>query len=161
MAIVPLLVIRTKVMIAISRSGTSTPNACKPKTSLGFGHGTAVEMRTFMYDTRKQLKMNVSLTRKIHIIALPHGTWNVCLSADQSVTMLFQRSAGPSCATALIPSCGIGFYPLALRRPGKKAGAGASSRHQQPEQPDPDDQKEVPIRRAKLHARPELFDGDD
>jgi hypothetical protein len=28
--------------------------------------------------------MNVSLNRKIHIITLPHGTGNACLSADQS-----------------------------------------------------------------------------
>ena len=38
--------------------------------------------------------MNVSLNRKIHIIALPHGTRNVCLSADQSVTMVCQPSLG-------------------------------------------------------------------
>ena len=43
-------------------------------------------MRTFMYDVRKHVKMNVSLSRKIHIIALPHGTGNACLSADQSAT---------------------------------------------------------------------------
>jgi hypothetical protein len=31
-------------------------------------------MRTTMYDTRKQAKMNVSESRKIHIMALPQGT---------------------------------------------------------------------------------------
>jgi hypothetical protein len=39
------------------------------------GHGTVVDMRTFMYDSRKQLKMKVSLSRNIHIIALPQGTF--------------------------------------------------------------------------------------
>jgi hypothetical protein len=35
---------------------------------------------------RKQVKMKVSLRRKIHIIALPHGTGNAFLSPDQSAT---------------------------------------------------------------------------
>jgi hypothetical protein len=37
-----------------------------------------------MYEIRKQLKIKVSLRRKIHIMALPHGTWNACLSAEKS-----------------------------------------------------------------------------
>jgi hypothetical protein len=45
-----------------------------------------VDIRTFMYEVRKQVKMKVSLRRKIHIIALPQGTRNACLSADQSDT---------------------------------------------------------------------------
>src|SRR3972149_8318052 len=84
MAIVPLLVIRTKVMIAIRSSGMSWPPTCSAKTSLGLGHGTVVDSRTFMYPVRKQVKMKVSLSRKIHIIALPQGTGNACFSADQS-----------------------------------------------------------------------------
>jgi hypothetical protein len=39
-----------------------------------------------MYEVRKHVKMKVSLRRKIHIIALPHGTGNACLSPDQSAT---------------------------------------------------------------------------
>ena len=35
------------------------------------------------------MKMNVSLSRKIHIIALPQGTGNACLSADQSAATPF------------------------------------------------------------------------
>ena len=49
-------------------------------------------MRTFMYDMRKHEKMNVSLSRKIHIIALPHGTGKACLSADQSAVTPFRPS---------------------------------------------------------------------
>src|SRR5690606_26023993 len=126
-----------------SRSGTSTPNTWSPKTSLGFGHGTAVEMRTFMYDTRKHEKMNVSLTRKIHIIALPHGTWKVCLSADQSETMLRQPS-GRSRPIAVTPSCAIGLISsaAAVRRT-------RSRRQQQPEESEPDQQQEMPVRRAE------------
>ncbi|MCY1186648.1 hypothetical protein D9M73_275400 [compost metagenome] len=45
-AMVPLLVISTKVMMAISNSGISAPPTCSANTSLGFGHGTVVAMRT-------------------------------------------------------------------------------------------------------------------
>src|SRR5438309_2170400 len=86
MAIVPLLVISTIVMIAIRMRGMSVPAMFNANTSLGFGQGTVVEIRTFMYEVRKQVKMNVSLSRKIHIIALPQGTWNASLSPDQSET---------------------------------------------------------------------------
>src|SRR5882757_3398791 len=83
---VPLLVIRTMVMIAIRMSGMCAPPILREKTSLGFGQGTVVDIRTFMYEVRKQVKMKVSLRRKIHIIALPQGTGNACLSPDQSET---------------------------------------------------------------------------
>src|SRR5260370_41217359 len=83
---VPLMVIRTMVMIAIRMRGMVVPPIFKAKTSLGFGQGTVVDIRTFMYPVRKQVKMKVSLRRKIHIIALPQGTGNACLSADQSET---------------------------------------------------------------------------
>ena len=95
MAIVPLLVIRIMVMMAISTSGMCVPPTFSANTSLGFGQGTVVDMRTFMYAVRKHVKMNVSLSRKIHIIALPQGTGNACLSADQSaVTPCSPPSAG-------------------------------------------------------------------
>ena len=45
---VPLLLISTKVMIAIRISGMSWPPMCSAKTSLGFGHGTVVDIRTVM-----------------------------------------------------------------------------------------------------------------
>ncbi len=80
MAIVPLLVIRIIVMIAISSSGTLTPPTSSANTLLGDGQGTVVDMRTFMYEVRKHVKMKVSLRRKIHIIAFPQGTGNACLS---------------------------------------------------------------------------------
>jgi hypothetical protein len=75
---VPLDVIRTKVMIAIRMSGTSCPPMCNENTWLALGHATVVEDRTVMYDRRKQLKMKVSLRRKIHIMAFPQET---CLKA--------------------------------------------------------------------------------
>src|SRR3954447_25015117 len=93
-AMVPLLLISTKVMIAIRMSGMSWPPMLSENTWLGLGHGTVVEMRTFMYDVRKQLKMNVSESRKIHIIALPHGTGKACLSADRSDTTPGRPEAG-------------------------------------------------------------------
>src|SRR3990172_10170963 len=88
MAIVPLLLIKMNVMMAISMTGISLPPIFKAKTSLGFGQGTVVDVRTVMYDRRKQLKMKVSLRRNIHIIALPQGTFlNARWSEDQSATI--------------------------------------------------------------------------
>jgi hypothetical protein len=48
MALVPLLLISTKVMMAISIKGTSVPPTFSANTSLGLGHGTVVELRTDM-----------------------------------------------------------------------------------------------------------------
>ena len=48
MAIVPLLLMRTKVIMAMRMSGTLSPPIFKAKTSLGFGHGTTVDMRAVM-----------------------------------------------------------------------------------------------------------------
>jgi hypothetical protein len=43
----------------------------RAKTSLVSGHGTVVDDRAVMQDSRKQLKMKVSLRRKIYIMAFP------------------------------------------------------------------------------------------
>src|SRR6266853_2013247 len=84
MAIVPLLLIKTKVMMAIRMRGIFLPNRTKAKTSLGFGQGSVVDIRTVMYEIKKELNMNVSLSRKIHIMALPQGTFlNARWSEDQ------------------------------------------------------------------------------
>ena len=72
----------------------------------GSATGTVVDMRTFMYDVRKQLKMKVSLSRKIHIIALPHGTGKACLSADQSAV-----DARQACGTAQVDRVDIMRMP--------------------------------------------------
>src|SRR4051794_17404100 len=61
-------------MIAIRIRGSFLPAISRAKTSLGFGHGSVVEMRAVMYAMRKQLNTKVSLSRKIHIIALPQDT---------------------------------------------------------------------------------------
>jgi len=73
--IVPLLLIKMKVMIAIRMRGIDLPPIVKAKTSLGLGQGTVVDIRTVIYEIRNELKMNVSLRRKIHIIAFPQGTF--------------------------------------------------------------------------------------
>ena len=44
----PLLVMRMNVMMPMSSNGTLTPNTSSPNTMLGLGHGTGVDMRTFM-----------------------------------------------------------------------------------------------------------------
>src|SRR5215467_6249829 len=88
MAIVPLLLIKMKVMMAIRMRGMVVPPIVKAKSSLGLGQGTVVDIRTVMYDSRKQLKMKVSLRRKIHIMAFPQETFlNARWSEDQSATM--------------------------------------------------------------------------
>src|SRR3982074_3863347 len=97
---VPLLVISTMVMIAMRISGMRWFPMLSAKTSLGFGQGTVVDIRTFMYEVRKQVKMKVSLRRKIHIIALPQGTRNACLSDAQSDTTPAKPSGVDSLAVA-------------------------------------------------------------
>jgi hypothetical protein len=48
--------------------------------------------------------MNVSLTRKIHIMALPHGTFlKACWSADQSATAPCRPSGSGAVAPAMFP----------------------------------------------------------
>ena len=43
-----LLVMRTKVMMAIRMRGTSVPPICRPNTLLGLGQGTVVDIRVVM-----------------------------------------------------------------------------------------------------------------
>ena len=50
------------------------PNRVSAKTSDELGQGTVVDDRTVMYEVRKMEKMKVSLSRKIHIMALPQWT---------------------------------------------------------------------------------------
>ncbi len=45
---VPLLLISTKVMMAISSNGNVVPPISSENTSLGFGQGTVVDMRAVM-----------------------------------------------------------------------------------------------------------------
>src|SRR6266498_2429907 len=108
MAMVPLLLIRTKVMMAIRSRGMLLPNSVRPKTSLGLGQGSVVDIRTVMYEIRKQLKMKVSLRRKIHIIALPQGTFlNARRSEDQSATMPCRPSGSGAGSTAVVGAAGV------------------------------------------------------
>src|SRR5207244_9586856 len=103
MAMVPLLLIRTKVMMAIRRRGMLLPNSSRPKTSLGLGQGSVVDIRTIMYEIRKQLKMKVSLRRKIHIMDLPHGTFlNARWSEDKSPTMHWSPSGSETACPVLV-----------------------------------------------------------
>src|SRR6266567_2628089 len=91
------------VMIAIRMSGMSWPPMLSAKTWLGFGQGTVVEIRTVMYEIRNELKMNVSLSRKIHIIALPQGTFlNARWSDDQSATTPCKPGCSGAAPTALV-----------------------------------------------------------
>ncbi len=47
-ASIPLILIAIMTFVLISSSGTLTPNTSSANTSLGFGHGTGVDTRTFM-----------------------------------------------------------------------------------------------------------------
>src|ERR1700730_18175277 len=98
MAIVPLLLIKMKVMMAIRRRGNFLPPIVKTKTSPVSGQGTVVDIRTVMYESRKQLKIKVSLRRKIHTMALPHvADLNARWSEDQSAA---KPRPAPGCAGA-------------------------------------------------------------
>src|SRR6266568_389647 len=101
-----------KVMMAIRMRGIVVAPIVKAKTSVGVGQGTVVDIRTVMYDSRKQLKMNVSLRRKIHIMALPQGTFlNARWSEDQSATMPWMPSgSGRACAVLVRIACVIFFW---------------------------------------------------
>src|SRR5262249_30438670 len=93
-------------MIAIRISGMLCPAITSAKTSLGFGHGACVDIRTVMYEIRNDPKMNVSDRRKIHIIALPQGTFlNARWSDDQSATMPGRPSFSGT-AFAVVASAG-------------------------------------------------------
>jgi len=89
------------------------PQASTQTPSLGFGHGAVVDIRTVMYEIRNELKMNVSLRRKIHIIALPQGTFlNARWSEDQSATTPCKPGASGA-STALVGAvCSCGLIPL-------------------------------------------------
>src|SRR5712692_4733570 len=103
MAIVPLLLIRMKVMMAIRMRGIFLPQSVRAKTSLGLGQGSVVDIRTVMYEIKKELNMNVSLRRKIHIMALPQGTFlNASWSEDQSEKMTLMPSARGSCSASVV-----------------------------------------------------------
>src|SRR3972149_2250011 len=114
MAIVPLLLIRMKVMMAIRMRGMLLPKSVSAKTSLGLGQGTVVDIRTVMYEIRKLLKMKVSLRRKIHIMALPQGTFlNARWSEDQSATMPCTPSASGRGSTVSVEiACVMCFGPF-------------------------------------------------
>src|SRR5712692_8306205 len=116
MAMVPLLLIRTNVMMAIRMRGIFLPQSVNAKTSLGLGQGSVVDMRTVMYEIRKQLKMKVSLRRKIHIMALPQGTFlNARWSEDQSATMPWMPSgSGRGPAVLVRIACVIFFWARLL-----------------------------------------------
>jgi hypothetical protein len=75
-----------------------------------------VDIRTHIYEIKKQLKMNVSLRRKIHIIALPQGTpLNARWSEDQSATTPCKPpGGGRDAAELVITGCVMFFDPLYL-----------------------------------------------
>src|SRR5918997_6642717 len=113
MAIVPLLLISTKVMMAIRISGRCAPPISRAKTSLGFGQGSVVDIRTVMYDSRKQPKMKVSLRRKIHIMAFPQDALlNARWSEDQSARTPRPPAAGRVAASLTCPGAVSGMEPI-------------------------------------------------
>src|ERR1700757_4496231 len=93
----------------------------REKTSLGLGQGTVVDIRAVMYDSRKQLKMKVSLRRKIHIMAFPQETFlNARWSEDQSATMPRQ------------PGGRVGATPRSISVASAICASSSSSRQQLP-----------------------------
>src|SRR5437667_9146434 len=142
-------------MMAIRMRGMLLPAIVSANTSLGLGHVACVDIRTVMYEIRNELKMKVSLKRKIHIIALPHGTFlNARWSDDQSATMpCTPPTSGTACSGFATPvataGCVMSLVPL-LRLCMQQDG----ERHE------PYQEQIVPVHRAKLHAQPQLGDLD-
>src|SRR6266513_1296495 len=101
-------------MMAIRMRGMLLPAIVNAKTSLGLGHVACVDIRTVMYEIRNELKMNVSLSRKIHIIALPHGTFlNARWSDDQSATTpCMPGASGSASADPVTADCIMGPDPF-------------------------------------------------
>src|SRR5580693_5165288 len=130
------------VMIAIRMSGMRAFPMVSAKTSLGFGQGTVVDIRTFMYEVRKQVKMKVSLRRKIHIIALPQGTGKACLSADQSET----TPGKPSSAAVDSPVVVVTAFSAIRVDPD-------SVRQQHSKQDQPHQQQVMPVDGTQFHAQ--------
>src|SRR5260370_42171804 len=106
-----MLPIRKKVMTATRMIGIFLSHSVNAKTSLGLGQGSVADIRTVMYEIRKQLKMKVSLRRKIHIMALPQGTFlNARWSEDQSATMPWKPSGNATGSAVPVRVAGVIFY---------------------------------------------------
>src|SRR5678816_1369445 len=136
-------------MIAIRISGMLWPAITSAKTSLGFGHGDCVDIRTVMYEIRNEPKMNVSESRKIHIIALPQGTFlNARWSDDQSATMPGSPSLSSApCAVLASAVCVMGSLRHLGCRAGRRPLSMGAEQHE--EERRPDEQQIVPIQGAK------------
>ena len=73
-------------MIAIRISGMALRRGSARTPHSGSATAPSSTSARACTTSRKHEKMNVSLSRKIHIIALPQGTAKACLSAAKSVT---------------------------------------------------------------------------
>src|SRR5262245_30540483 len=104
--------------------------------------------------------MKVSLSRKIHIMAFPHGTLKAARSEAQSVAMLRQ----PSASCAITPSCGSGSWGdmAAMASPesaqGGKCVQGLARTGHKRKHGQPHDEQEMPVHRAQGQAAAQLRD---
>src|SRR6187200_2530059 len=92
--------------------------------------------------------MNVSLSRKIHIIALPQGTTKACLSDAKSPTTPGSPGVTPAGSTTLVATS-----------PDITTPTSESGLQEQSEQHQPDQQQEVPVDGAELDTEPCRLDG--
>src|SRR6266487_6761852 len=105
-------------MIAIRMRGIFLPQSVNAKTSLGLGQGSVADIRTVMYEIKKELKMKVSLRRKIHIMALPQGTFlNARWSEDQSATIPCTPSGSGRGSTVFVAIAWVMFFCVCLPDP--------------------------------------------
>src|SRR5882672_6454587 len=140
-------------MMAIKMSGICLPPIVRAKTSLGLGHGTVVDIRSVMYDSRKQLKMKVSLRRKIHIMALPQETFlKARWSEDQSAAMPRKpaiRAGDSAVSVSAVSAIGLSL----VEQPATDVDEIVGPARQQTEQDQPDQQQEMPVDSAEFHAQ--------
>src|SRR5688572_27659321 len=90
--------------------------------------------------------MNVSLSRKIHIIALPQGMTKACLSDAKSPTTPGRPGIVPAGSTTLVAASAVMVLPA------------SSGLQQQAEQHQPDQQQEMPVDGAELDGEPHRLD---
>src|SRR3979411_1521868 len=141
-------------MMAIRMSGIFLSPIVRAKTSLGLGHGTVVDIRAVMYDSRKQLKMKVSLRRKIHIMAFPQETFlKARWSEDPPAAMPCQPAGRAGGSTLFISAVSaIWSLPSLAQQLATDVDEIVCPARQQAEQDQPDQQQKMPVDGAEVQA---------
>src|SRR6266498_5698631 len=100
--------------------------------------------------------MKVSLRRKIHIMAFPQETFlNARWSEDQSAAMPCQPAGRAGDSPGLVSEVSA-IWSLLIEQPPTDVDEIVRPARQQTKQDQPDQQQEMPVDRAELHAQSHL-----